>query len=72
MYASLLAGFLISSDPALQQIVGRSLAAGSIQPVIDGVQRCLEFYMSTGAITERTESSLKTLLVTLSGMELAV
>lgn len=44
---------------------------GSIQPVIDGVKRCLEFYLSTGAITERTENSLKILLAMLSNMELA-
>lgn len=46
------------------QEVERSLEGG-MEPVLTGVQRCLAFYLGTGAITPRTEASLRALLASL-------
>lgn len=65
IYASLLAGFLVTTDPSLKETLIAQLSSGSIQPVIEGVQNCLEFYLSTGAITGQTEKSLRDVLTAL-------
>jgi hypothetical protein len=46
------------------QEVERALEGG-MEPVLTGVQRCLAFYLGTGAITARTEASLRALLASL-------
>ncbi len=49
---------------AVWQEVERALEGG-MEPVLTGVQRCLAFYLGTGAITARTEASLRALLASL-------
>ena len=64
-YAALLLGFLVAQDPTLRAEAAAAMPGNSLDPVVAGVQRCLRFYMDTGAITERTEASLRSLLADL-------
>lgn len=65
VYSALLIGFLVAPRPQLQAEVRGSLAGGSLQAVAAGVQRCLHFYLDAGAITEKSERSLRHLLASL-------
>ena len=47
--------------PCIAQEVAAALEGG-LQPIAAAVQRCLAFYVGTGAITARTEESLRGLL----------
>ena len=66
VYAALLIGFLVGPAPQLRDEATAALPGGSLEPVRAGVQRCLKFYLDAGAITERTEESLRNLLSSLS------
>ena len=66
VYAALLIGFLIAPAPQLRAEATAALSGGSLEAVRAGVQRCLKFYLDAGAITERTEQSLRNLLSSLS------
>lgn len=65
MYAALLIGFLVAPGPQLRAEVAAVLPCGSIAPVVEGVQKCLDFYLSTGSITQKTEQSLRGLVASL-------
>ena len=43
-----------------------ALPGGDLAPVARGVQQCLVFYLKAGAITPRTEASLKRLAASLA------
>lgn len=66
VYASLLSGFLIAASPKVKEGMISQMADGSVQPIVEGVQKCLEFYASTGTITDRTEKSLREVLLKLT------
>eukprot|EP00775_Hariotina_reticulata_P010495 gene10495-10655_t len=48
--------------PEVAVTVASSLQDQSLQPIVCAVQRCLSFYVSTGAITEHARSTLEQLL----------
>jgi hypothetical protein len=62
VYCGMLLGFLVRDCADLAPVVAKQLEGGSLQPVVGAVQRCLHFYVSTGAITEYTKVTLEELL----------
>jgi len=62
VYCGMLLGFLVRDCPEVAPAVASSLQDKSLQPIVCAVQRCLSFYISTGAITEHTRSTLEQLL----------
>ncbi|WIA08618.1 hypothetical protein OEZ85_008047 [Tetradesmus obliquus] len=62
VYCGMLLGFLVRDCADLAPVVAAQLEGGSLQPVVGAVQRCLHFYVSTGAITEHTKVTLEELL----------
>ena len=58
----MLIGFLAVSKPELWTQAEESLTNRSLSEVLAKVEQCLEFYTTAGAITEKTEQSLKTLV----------
>ncbi len=64
-YAAILAGFLVEGDAAARAEAAALLPDGSLAPVVAAVARCLQFYLTAGAITRRTEDSLRALLAAL-------
>lgn len=53
--------------PCMQEVA--DALEGGLEPVAGAVQRCLAFYVGTGAITARTEQSLRGLLGQLQGRD---
>eukprot|EP00884_Botryococcus_braunii_P011921 jgi/Botrbrau1/2072/Bobra.0047s0035.1 len=70
VYASLLLAFLLEGDPAACEEAAAMLPGGSLQGVVGAVERCLSFYLDTGAITARTEAGLRRLLASLKSNDL--
>ena len=68
VYAAILLGFLIEGDTVAQGEAAELLPGKSLVPVIAAVQRCLNFYVNAGAVTQRTEASLRALLASLLGL----
>jgi hypothetical protein len=66
VYCGMLLGFLVRDCADLAAVVAQQLEGGTLQPVVGAVQRCLHFYVSTGAITEHTKVTLEELLQHLS------
>jgi hypothetical protein len=62
VYCGMLLGFLVRDCADLAPVVAQQLEGGTLQPVVGAVQRCLHFYVSTGAITEHTKVTLEELL----------
>jgi hypothetical protein len=62
VYCGMLLGFLVRDCADLAPVVAKQLEGGTLQPVVGAVQRCLHFYVSTGAITEHTKATLEELL----------
>jgi hypothetical protein len=62
VYCGMLLGFLVRDCADLAPVVAKQLEGGTLQPVVGAVQRCLHFYVSTGAITEHTKMTLEELL----------
>lgn len=48
------------------QVAATLLPGGTLKGVAGAVERCLRFYLDTGAITARTEAGLRRLLASLS------
>jgi hypothetical protein len=65
VYAAILLGFLIEGDRGAQAEAALLLPGKTIAPVAAAVARCLQFYVSAGAITKSTEDSLRALLASL-------
>lgn len=65
-YCAMLLGFLVRDCQDVAQCVPKMLEGQSLQPIVEAVQRCLNFYISTGAITEHTRNTLEELLQQLS------
>jgi hypothetical protein len=65
VYAAILLGFLVDGDMKAQEEVAQQLPGGTLAPVISAVQRCLHFYVATGALTQSTEASLRALVASL-------
>lgn len=65
VYAAILLGFLVEGDKEAQKAAAELLPGKSLAPVVSAVQRCLNFYVTAGAITQRTEASLRALLASL-------
>lgn len=65
VYAAILLGFLIDGDAGAQSEAAALLPGGTLDPVIAAVARCLQFYINAGAITSKTEGSLRRLLASL-------
>jgi len=62
VYCGMLLGFLVRDCPEVAPAVASTLQDKSLQPIVCAVQRCLSFYVSTGAITDHTRSTLEQLL----------
>lgn len=65
VYAAILLGFLVEGDKKAQNEAAQQLPENSMKPVISAVQKCLNFYVTAGALTQRTEASLRALLASL-------
>lgn len=65
VYSSMLIGFLVEGDEAAQQHVARLLPGGSMSSVVDMIEKCLHFYIRTGAISEVGKETLVRLLESL-------
>lgn len=61
-YCAMLLGFMVRDSSEVAQCVPHMLEGQSLQPIVDAVQRCLNFYISTGAITDHTRNTLDELL----------
>lgn len=61
-YCAMLLGFLVRDCQEVSQCVVQMLEGQSLQPIMEAVQRCLDFYISTGAITDHTRNTLEDLL----------
>lgn len=66
VYCGMLLGFIVRDCADLAEVVAQQLEGASLQPIVCAVQRCLNFYVSTGAITEHTRTTLEELLQHLS------
>jgi len=65
VYAAILLGFLVEGDKNAQEEASKVLPGKSMACVISAVQKCLHFYVTAGALTQRTEASLRALLASL-------
>lgn len=65
-YACVLLGFLVEGDEPLQRSAAAALPGGSLEPVVAQIRKCLQFYASTGAITEAAKASFVRLLAALT------
>ena len=65
VYSAILLGFLVEGCPAARREAAALLPGASLAPVVAAVERCLHFYVSTGAITKGNEDSLRGLLASL-------
>ncbi len=65
VYAAILLGFLVEGDKKAQEDASKVLPGKSMECVISAVQKCLHFYVTAGALTQRTEASLRALLASL-------
>jgi hypothetical protein len=65
VYAAILLGFLVEGDKKAQEEASNVLPGKSMECVISAVQKCLHFYVTAGALTQRTEASLRALLASL-------
>lgn len=65
VYAAILLGFLVEGDKKAQEEASTVLPGNSMDCVISAVQKCLHFYVTAGALTQRTEASLRALLASL-------
>ena len=62
----MLIGFLAVSKSSLWKEAEAYLTGHSLRPVEAKVQQCLKFYLAAGAITKKTEDSLKHLVATMA------
>ena len=60
-------GFLVEGDQQAQAEAAKLLPGGTMAPVVAAVRRCLHFYVTAGALTQHTETSLRELLASLQG-----
>ena len=65
VYAAILLGFLVEGDKKAQNEAAQHLPGKSLSPLISAVRKCLNFYVTAGALTQRTEASLRALLASL-------
>ena len=65
VYAAILLGFLVEGDKNAQKEAAKVLPGNSMECVLSAVQKCLHFYVTAGALTQRTEASLRALLASL-------
>lgn len=65
VYAAILLGFLVEGDKKAQEEASKILPGKSMECVLSAVQKCLHFYVTAGALTQRTEASLRALLASL-------
>lgn len=65
VYAAILLGFLVEGDQTAQVEAAALLPGGTLKSVVAAVQRCLQFYVTAGALTQHTENSLRALLASL-------
>lgn len=72
MYAAMLLGFIIQSNPAMCDWAVSHLRGGSLRNVVAAIGRGLHFYIKTGAITEATRETMVKLLVALQASEAAL
>ena len=65
VYAAILLGFLVEGNKEAQKNAVMYLPGETMAPVVSAVQKCLQFYVAAGALTQRTEASLRALLASL-------
>lgn len=65
VYAAILLGFLVEGEPGARAAAAAALPTGTLAPVVAAVARCLAFYLTAGAITKGSETSLRRLLASL-------
>lgn len=70
VYAALLIGFLVAPWPEACKEAAAALSSNSLAPIKNGIQHCLQFYKDAGAITVKTQQSLRRLLDTLAEVHL--
>jgi len=66
VYSSILLGFLIVDSLEGKNKAKSLLQTHSLESITNSISKCLGFYRSAGAMTEKTEASLQTLLKKLS------
>lgn len=66
VYSSILLGFLIADSIEGRNKAKSLLQTHSLESITNSIRRCLGFYQSAGAMTDKTEASLQTLLKKLS------
>ena len=66
VYSSILLGFLIADSIEGRNKAKSLLQTHSLESITNSIRRCLGFYRSAGAMTDKTEASLQTLLNKLS------
>lgn len=65
VYAAILLGFMLEGDIEAQKEASSLLPGKCLLPVVVAVRNCLHFYVNAGALTQRTETSLRALLASL-------
>jgi len=66
VYSSILLGFLIADSLEGRNKAKSLLQTHSLESITNSICRCLGFYQSAGAMTDKTEASLQTLVKKLS------
>lgn len=64
-YSGILLGFLVVNDLEACAKAKCMLSTNSLRPLIGVIQKCFAFYRNVGALTPKTEASLRDLLVQL-------
>ena len=62
VYCGILVAFIVMNNPMEREKAKNLLPGSSLYPITQAVQNCLAFYTSAGAMTPKTEQSLKNLL----------
>lgn len=62
LYASILLGFIIEESQNARNEAASRLPGRDLESVTEAVERALHFYVSTGAITQRSERNLRELV----------
>ena len=68
MYSAIALGFLVKDSAARRAAAAAQLPGGSLEAVAALVERCLQFYMLAGALSEVNQRSLGALVVSAAAL----
>jgi hypothetical protein len=62
VYSGMLLGFMVQASSKAREAASKLLPGGDLRVVVGAVERCLQFYVQTGAITDSSRAKLEGLL----------